>query len=166
MGGTDALRAVRSGRQAIVLAVVQVFQYFIYCLSQGFLNAGCIFTGEQRRHFFFKLRAQQVHHASAPAQPRFPHQFLADVLALADGQPKLPFVNLCHQLADFEPFLIARLAPIQPLLVHEATPGDDVVRAVRVGFRRSFQFAPVGDAAAAASQRCRKLDNGFGYGDQ
>ena len=75
-------------------------------------------------------------------------------------------MNLSRQLADFEPFLIARLAPIQPLLVHEATPSDDVVRAVRVGFRRSFRLAPVGDAAAAASRHCRQLDDGFGYGDK
>lgn len=157
-----------SGRQAIVLAVVQVMLNLVNRCREALLYVrGCQPQQPRKeKKFFFKLRAQQVHHAPAPAQPRFPHQFLADVLALADGQPKLPFVNLCHQLADFEPFLIARLAPIQPLLVHEATPGDDVVRAVRVGFRRSFQFAPVGDAAAAASQHCCQLDDGFGYGDQ
>ena len=81
-----------SGRQAIVLAVVQVMQDLVNRCREALLYVrGCQprQPGKEKK-FFFKRRAQQVHHAPAPARPRFPHQFLADVLALADVRPKLP----------------------------------------------------------------------------
>ena len=83
-----SLEPMLSGRQAPLFTVVKVSQHLVNRCREALLYVRGCQPRQLGRHFFFKLRAQQVHHAPAPAQPRFRRPPSISMRSRACGQAK------------------------------------------------------------------------------